>query len=175
MPDLWWPPLAAFLLAIALTIAVRPAARMVGAVATPKADRWHRGTIPLLGGVAIAGAVLIVVPLLPALSWSAWALVSGAAALALVGLLDDFRPLRPQVKFLVQVIVTATVVAGGVRLTVTGISPIDQLLTVVWLVGVTNAFNLLDNMDGLAAGIGLIAAGFRCYFFLIDGDRKSVV
>ncbi len=173
MPDLWWPPLASFLLAVALTYVVRPAAHMVGAVATPKEDRWHRGTIPLLGGVSIAGAVLIVVPLLPSLSWSAWALVGGAAALALVGLLDDFRPLRPQVKFLVQVIVTAIVVAGGVRLNVTGISPVDQLLTLAWLVGVTNAFNLLDNMDGLAAGIGLIAAGFRCYFFLLDGNIEG--
>ena len=53
--------------------------------------------------------------------------------------------------------------AGGVRLTVTGVSAIDPLVTLAWIVGVTNAFNLLDNMDGLAAGIGLIAAGFRCY------------
>lgn len=173
MPDLWWPPLASFLLTVALTYVVRPAAHMVGAVATPKEDRWHRGTIPVLGGVSIAGAVLIVVPLLPALSWSAWALVGGATALALVGLIDDFRPLGPQVKFLVQVIVTGIVVAGGVRLTVTGISPVDQLLTLAWLVGVTNAFNLLDNMDGLAAGIGLIAAGFRCYFFLLDGNAEG--
>jgi len=74
---------------------VRPAAHLVGAVATPKEDRWHRGTIPLLGGLAIAGAVLIVMPLLPRLSWSAWTILGGAAALALVGLLDDFRPLRP--------------------------------------------------------------------------------
>jgi len=173
MSDLWWPPLAAFLLSVALTFVVRPAARMVGAVATPKEDRWHRGTIPLLGGVSIAGAVLVVVPLLPSLSWSAWALVGGAGALALVGLLDDFRPLRPQVKFLVQVIVTGVVVAGGVVITVTGIAPVDQLLTLVWLVGVTNAFNLLDNMDGLAAGIGLIAAGFRCYFFVLDGNAEG--
>jgi len=69
--------------------------------------------------------------------------------------------------------VTAIVVAGGVRLTVTGISPVDQLLTLVWLVAVTNAFNLLDNMDGLAAGIGRIAAGFRCYFFLLDGNAEG--
>lgn len=175
MTDLWWPPLASFLLAVALTYVVRPVAHLSGAVATPKEDRWHRGTIPLLGGVSIAGAVLIVVPLLPPLSWSAWALVGGAAGLALVGLLDDFRPLRPQVKFLVQVIVTAIVVAGGVRLTITGVVPVDQLLTLVWLVGVTNAFNLLDNMDGLAAGIGLIAAGFRCYFFLLDGNAEGAL
>ena len=74
MTDLWWPPTAAFLLALGLTYAVRPLARLVGAVATPKEDRWHRGTIPLMGGLAIAGAVLIVVPLLPAVGWRAWLL-----------------------------------------------------------------------------------------------------
>ncbi|MEP7116618.1 MAG: hypothetical protein ABI880_03505 [Acidobacteriota bacterium] len=175
MTDLWWPPLAALILSVALTYAVRPLAHLVGAVATPKEDRWHRGTIPLMGGLAIAGAVLIVVPLLPALAWRAWLLVGGAASLAAVGLLDDFRPLRPQVKFLAQLVITAVVVAGGVRLTVTDISAIDQLITLVWLVGVTNAFNLLDNMDGLAAGIGLIAAGFRCYFFLVDGNLEGAL
>jgi UDP-GlcNAc:undecaprenyl-phosphate GlcNAc-1-phosphate transferase len=175
MMDLWWPPLAAFLLSIAFTLAVRPTARLVGAVATPKADRWHRGTIPLLGGVSIAGAVLVVVALLPALPWTAWSLIAGATALALTGLADDFRPLRPQVKFLIQVVVTGIVVAGGVQLHVTGATPIDQLITMVWLVGVTNAFNLLDNMDGLAAGIGFIAAAFRCYFFQLDGNLDGAV
>jgi UDP-GlcNAc:undecaprenyl-phosphate GlcNAc-1-phosphate transferase len=173
MPDLWWPPLAAFLLAIGLTLVVRPAAKAVGAVARPKEDRWHRGVIPLLGGVAIAGAVLVVVPLVPGLSTAGWTLIGGAGALALVGLFDDFRPLRPQIKFLLQLIVTALVVAGGVHLRMTGVTALDQLLTVGWLVGVTNAFNLLDNMDGLAAGIGLIAAGFRAYFFLVDGNVEG--
>lgn len=175
MLDLWWPPIAAFLLSVAFTIVMRPAARLVGAVATPKADRWHRGTIPLLGGVAIASAVLVIVPLLPSLSWKAWSLIGGAAALAVTGLVDDFKPLRPQVKFLIQVVVTGVVVAGGVQLGVTGIAPLDQLLTLAWIVGVTNAFNLLDNMDGLAAGIGFIASAFRCYFFLIDGNVEGAM
>ncbi len=175
MTDLWWPPLAALLLAVALTYVVRPAARLVGAVARPKEDRWHRGTVPLLGGVAIAGAVLVVAALLPSLSWSGLSLVMGAGCLALVGLFDDFRPLRPQIKFLLQVIVTAVVVAGGVHLAVTGVPAVDQLVTVVWLVAVTNAFNLLDNMDGLAAGIGLIAAGFRAYFFFVDGNLEGAM
>lgn len=175
MTDLWWPPIAAFLLAVLLTYTVRPLATMVGAVATPKEDRWHRGTIPLMGGLAITGAFLAVVPLLPALSWRAWILIGGAAVLAAVGLLDDFRPLRPQVKFITQLVVTAVVVAGGVQLTITGVSALDQLITLVWLVGVTNAFNLLDNMDGLSAGIGFIAAAFRCYFFLADGNLEGAL
>ena len=59
MLELVWPPLAAFLLAVVLTYLVRPVALMAGVVAVPKEDRWHRGRIPLLGGVAIVGAVLI--------------------------------------------------------------------------------------------------------------------
>jgi UDP-GlcNAc:undecaprenyl-phosphate/decaprenyl-phosphate GlcNAc-1-phosphate transferase len=173
MPDLWWPPLAAFLLSVALTYVVRPAARMVGAVATPKEDRWHRGTVPLLGGIAIVGAVLACAALLPPLSGRAWTLLGGASFLAAAGLVDDLRPLGPQVKFLIQLVAASTLVVAGVRLDVTSVAVLDQIITVVWLVGLTNAFNLLDNMDGLAAGIGAIAAGFRCYFFLVDGNIEG--
>ena len=173
MPELSLPFAAAFLLSVALTYVVRPVAHLTGAVATPKEDRWHRGTIPMLGGVSIAGAFLLVSLRQPPASWGALALVAGAAALGAVGLFDDYRPLRPQVKFILQLVVTTAVVASGVRLGITGVSPLDQVLTIVWLVGVTNAFNLLDNMDGLAAGIGLIAAAFRCYFFVIDGNPEG--
>jgi UDP-GlcNAc:undecaprenyl-phosphate GlcNAc-1-phosphate transferase len=170
MLDLVWPPLAAFLLAVALTYMVRPIALMAGVVAVPKEDRWHRGRIPLLGGVAIVGAVLIVAALLPPLPVQAWTLLGGAAVLALAGLVDDIRPLNPQAKFLVQLVITSVLVTAGLRLSITGYAAVDQIITLVWLVGVSNAFNLLDNMDGLAAGIGLIAAAFRCYFFLEDGN-----
>ena len=170
---LLWPPLAAFLLAVVFTRLVRPVALMTGAVAVPKEDRWHRGRIPLLGGVAIVGAVLTVAVLLPPLPTQAWMLLGGAAALAVVGLIDDLRPLPPQAKFLLQLVITSVLVAAGLRLTRTGYSAVDQILTLVWLVGVSNAFNLLDNMDGLAAGIGLIAAAFRCYFFLVDGNIEG--
>ncbi len=173
MPELWLPFAAAFLLSVALTYVVRPVAHLTGAVATPKEDRWHRGTIPMLGGVAVAGAFLLASLLRPSASPGALTLMAGATALAGVGLFDDLRPLRAHVKFLLQVVVTTAVVASGVQLSVTGVPPVDQMLTIVWLVGVTNAFNLLDNMDGLAAGIGLIAAAFRGYFFLVDANPEG--
>ncbi|MEZ5420004.1 MAG: hypothetical protein R2708_22050 [Vicinamibacterales bacterium] len=56
MSELWLPLAVAFVLSVGFVFVVRPAAQLVGAVATPKADRWHRGTIPLLGGVAISAA-----------------------------------------------------------------------------------------------------------------------
>ena len=165
-----WPPLAAFLLAVVLTYLIRPVALMAGVVAVPKEDRWHRGRIPLLGGVAIVGAVLVVAALLPPLPRQAWTLLGGATVLSLAGLIDDLRPLNPQAKFLIQLVITSVLVTAGLQLSITGYAAVDQLITLVWLVGVSNAFNLLDNMDGLAAGIGLIAAAFRCYFFLQDGN-----
>ncbi len=165
-----WPPLAAFLLAVVLTYLIRPVALMAGVVAVPKEDRWHRGRIPLLGGVAIVGAVLVVAVLLPPLPRQAWTLLGGATVLSLAGLIDDLRPLNPQAKFLIQLVITSVLVTAGLQLSITGYAAVDQLITLVWLVGVSNAFNLLDNMDGLAAGIGLIAAAFRCYFFLQDGN-----
>jgi len=173
MPELWLPLTVSFVCSVGLVYAVRPLAHRLGAVATPKADRWHRGTIPLLGGLAIAGAFLVAALVQPPTTWQGLALVSGAMALSLVGLVDDLRPLRPQMKFLLQLVVASAVVAGGIRLGLTGIAPIDDLVTLLWLVGVTNALNLLDNMDGLAAGIGLIASGFRCYFFLVDGNLEG--
>ena len=58
-------------------------------------------------------------------------------------------------------------------LRLTGVAVLDVLLTLVWVVGITNAFNLLDNMDGLAAGMAVIAGGFRLAFFLLDGDLAA--
>ena len=61
----------------------------------------------------------------------------------------------------------------GLQLHLSGYPALDVLLTLFWIVGITNAFNLLDNMDGLSAGIAAIAAGFRLVFFLNDGDLQA--
>ena len=98
MPELWLPLTVAFTFSVGLVYAVRPLAHLVGAVATPKADRWHRSTIPLLGGLAIAGAFLIAALLHPPASWQGVALVSGATALTLVGLVDDLPGRPPDVQ-----------------------------------------------------------------------------
>lgn len=86
-------------------------------------------------------------------------IVMGALVLHVVGLIDDRRPLRPRAKFAAQFAV-ALGVAGplGIRIIEAAPAPISILLTVLWIVGITNAFNFLDNMDGLSAGVGAIAA-----------------
>ncbi|MDH4065318.1 MAG: hypothetical protein OEW19_13040, partial [Acidobacteriota bacterium] len=170
-----WPTLGAFGLAVLLTLAIKPVALASGVVAVPKADRWHRDRIPLLGGVAIAGAVMLTAMLVSGLSLQAWLLIAAAAVLGVVGLIDDIRAIRPQTKLVAQLLVASALAASGLTLGLTRVAALDQLITVIWLVGLSNAFNLLDNMDGLAAGIGLIASAFRVVFFLQDGNLEGAM
>lgn len=171
--------LVAFVLSASLTLLCMPLARRVGAVARPREDRWARTEIPLLGGIAIAlGTVL---PLAAATFGAGTdpqrvaALLLGGLLIAVVGLVDDLRTMRPQTKLLGQLLAATLAIGLGLRLPLTGAPELDMLLTLFWFVAFTNAFNLLDNMDGLAAGIAAIAAGFRLVFFQLDGNAEGAV
>lgn len=166
--------LAGFAVAAAATAALRPLALRAGVVAPPRADRWHARPTPLLGGVAIVLALAVSTALLPALPPQVVVLLGGSALLFGLGLIDDLRPLRPMTKLLSQGVVAALVIAFGLALAPTSSPTINALFTFVWIVGLTNAFNLLDNMDGLAAGVAAIAVLFRLFFFLGDGDAVGV-
>jgi UDP-GlcNAc:undecaprenyl-phosphate GlcNAc-1-phosphate transferase len=167
----------AFALSAGLTLLCMPLARLLGAVARPRNDRWHRVEIPLLGGIAIALGT--VVPLAAATFGSGSdpqrvaALLLGGCLIALVGLVDDLRTLRPATKLLGQLVAATLAIALGLRLPLTGSYELDMLLTLLWFVAFTNAFNLLDNMDGLAAGIAAIAAAFRLVFFQLDANPED--
>ncbi|HUU42335.1 MAG TPA: MraY family glycosyltransferase, partial [Planctomycetota bacterium] len=85
------------------------------------------------------------------------ALLAGGLVIFALGLLDDRRRLGPWIKLVVQIVVAVGVAAAGIRVTVFLHSEIlGALLTVVWIVVITNAFNFMDNMDGLSAGVALI-------------------
>jgi len=165
-----------FLSALLLTPASRFLAFRLGVVAHPTQDRWHRETIPLFGGIAlwagwsvtVLALGLLRVPFVPVL-------FGGATFLFVVGIVDDVRPLGPQTKFIIQVLVASGMVAMGLQLHLTKAPVVDLLFTLFWIVAVTNAFNLLDNMDGLAAGIATIAATFRLVFFLVDGNLEGAL
>ena len=142
---------------LAATLACERAAARLGLVVAPRADRWHRRPVALLGGVAIMLGVL------PALAWTGGLrgrlaeLTLVALAMGAVGLVDDVRPLSPPVKLVAQIALAGLLVERDFVLRLTGVAVLDVMLTLVWVVGVTNAFNLLDNMDGLAAGMAVIA------------------
>lgn len=155
------------------TLVGRALAIRLGAVAHPQRDRWSVTAVPLLGGPAIVVTTAAVLAFVPGLPVSFWVLFGGAAALAAVGLVDDLRPITPYTKLAAQLAAAGAVTALGLRFPLTGVPVFDIIVTVVWLVGLSNAFNLLDNMDGLAAGIAAIAGGVKIVLFAAEGDWSA--
>src|SRR5688572_10185765 len=164
-----WAAAAAAVLVLVITPAVRRLALALGAVAYPKEDRWHRHPIPMLGGLSIFLATALTVAVGGAINRTAWpALVAGGGMFAL-GLIDDFVKLKPNSKLIGQIAVASIVVAFWPVPAWTTWAATNVILVMVWIVIVTNAFNLLDNMDGLCAGIAAIAS-VTCWTGLVDGS-----
>ncbi len=172
---LFAPFFGTFLLGLGLTWALRNAACAYGIVAAPRKDRWHSQPTALLGGVAIyasfALGCLVFAVRLP----GAKLILLGGTLLFLTGLIDDFVHLKPYVKLVIQVIVAACVVYFGRRLPWTAFEPLNIFITILWLVGITNAINLLDNMDGLAGGVTVIACGFLTATLLLNGQTMMAM
>jgi UDP-GlcNAc:undecaprenyl-phosphate/decaprenyl-phosphate GlcNAc-1-phosphate transferase len=161
-----------FLLSMAasllLTPVCRAAAHRLGFVATPKEDRWHKRPTALFGGVAIAATVLVAGATIRP-SGELWQLLVCGAIIAAFGFVDDVMSLKPSTKLIAQITVASLLLFFGYRLQWTESLIGDAMLTVFWIVGITNAFNLLDNMDGLCAGTALIAGVFLLIGFATVG------
>ena len=127
----------------------------LGRVAHPREDRWHRRPVALLGGVAIAATVLAGVVVFGVFAGLAVPLACAALIFA-IGLADDLFSLKPSTKLVIEVAIACVFLMSNYRLNWVSSLTLDMMLTLVWVVGMTNAFNLLDNMDGLCAGIALI-------------------
>ena len=132
----------------------------------PTSDRWHKQPTPDSGGIAIF--VTLLVAYLIGFQGLHRSLAWACAGLWLLGTLDDRFRLNARTKFVVQGGIIALVVASGVVFQLTSIWIVNLAFTWLWLVGITNAFNLIDNMDGLAAGVAVIIALFRAAL-LLDG------
>jgi UDP-GlcNAc:undecaprenyl-phosphate GlcNAc-1-phosphate transferase len=162
------PALSGFLTSAVLVAVCRSAAHRFGYTATPRADRWHERPTALLGGVGIALAVLslhIVVIGSNALP----VLLGGSALMFVLGLVDDLVNLKPYAKLVGEIAIASMFVFFGYRLGWTASPTVDTLLTMVWIVGLTNALNLLDNMDGLCSGVSLIAGSALLTTLLLNG------
>ncbi|MGI9055000.1 MAG: hypothetical protein ACR2F2_04270 [Pyrinomonadaceae bacterium] len=149
---------ASFLLSVLLTYLVREFARKKGIVAKPKSDRWHKKPTAMLGGLAIFLATVIIALLLVPPSLELWVILGGSSFMFLLGLIDDIFHIKPYQKLIGQFISAAIVISYGLVLPWTDSQIINIVITAFWLIGITNAINLLDNMDGLAAGIAAVAA-----------------
>jgi UDP-GlcNAc:undecaprenyl-phosphate GlcNAc-1-phosphate transferase len=134
-------------------------------VATPTGDRWHDLETPSLGGIGIAAGLFAGVGAAAAAgafepSSELAGVLAGCALLFLLGLADDVRSLPPLLKLGGQFAAAGIALASGVHVELIGNDFAATAIALLWLVGVTNAFNLLDNMDGLAATLAAIACGY---------------
>lgn len=166
--------IVACVLSLLLTRLVRDHARRFGLFDTPDARKVHREPIPRLGGIAIVAASALTVATLVVLSGAAgvglnrplFALLAGGVAMHLWGIVDDVHPMRARFKLAGQLGIATAAYAAGLRvhslaLPFAGavhLSPAVSVgFTVVWLIALTNALNLIDGMDGLAGGVAVIA------------------
>jgi len=176
--------LLAFLIALVgsllLTVPVRALAIRVGMVDAPGPRKVHLKPIPLLGGLAIYAGVMLAVLVAfdgPARQQS-FGIVSGATLVAAVGFMDDRGWLHHQVKlFLAMPLAAIILLASGVRANVFetlvgGASGywLDAALTVLWVVGITASFSILDHMDGLCAGVAAMASIFFAMLAYLNGQ-----
>ncbi len=166
---------AAAVLSMVATFVVRQKARRAGLFDLSDARKLHGTQIPRVGGVGIVLAVAttsIVLFLLFGGSVFAGSgrgllvVFAGGLAIHCVGLYDDLRQLHARWKFLAQIVIAVLVFAAGVRMTTLSLPFIGVIelggvaglvFTVLWFVGITNAFNLIDGLDGLASGAALFA------------------
>lgn len=169
-----------FLLALLLTPVVRALARRQGMVAQPKSDRWHKKPTAMLGGVAIWLSVVIAYLAFVRLGVAPRSIygpviVGASTFLFLVGLVDDLIHTKPYQKLIGQIMGSAFVIYYGLSLPWTRSHSVNMAITIFWLIGITNAINLLDNMDGLATGIAAIASCFLTMNFLVSGQPAEAL
>ena len=170
----------ALVLSLCLTPLVRTFALRTGRVAVPKDTRWHKKETALMGGVAIfVSTMAIWLVTASLLGWGSFRtpflpIALCASGMFVLGLVDDLRTMDPQHKLAGQIVVASILVFLGFRLEWTSYKTIDLFLSIVWIVGITNAFNLLDNMDGLSAGVAFIAALFTFLFLVSSPGAASL-
>ena len=160
-----------FIASLVLVPLTRMLAPKKGWVSAPKADRWSKRPVALFGGAAIFLAylipILVLVPFAPGHSWS---IIAGGGVLFLLGLIDDFITIKPASKLIGQIIGASIAVYLGHRLVIPGFELLSIPLTIFWIVAITNAYNLIDNMDGLAAGVGAISLAFMIAALAAQGN-----
>jgi UDP-GlcNAc:undecaprenyl-phosphate GlcNAc-1-phosphate transferase len=153
---------SAFILVLGATPLVRRLAGKLGVVDEPDARRVHLTPIPLLGGIAIYAGFIVALFLFGG-RWvvsQAISILVGATIVSFLGIWDDRWGVRPVLKLLGQTVAALIVIISGVQVAFLPHPVLNLAITLLWILGITNALNLLDNMDGLSGGVGGVAAGF---------------
>jgi UDP-GlcNAc:undecaprenyl-phosphate GlcNAc-1-phosphate transferase len=152
------------LLAFGLTPVVMRAATAFGVLDHPDARKMHAAPTPLMGGLAVYVAFAVALLANSILDAQVLAILLGSTVLVAVGIVDDARPLPAGLKLCAQLVAVVLVVGSGVTIDLLRWPLLGDagnlLLTVVWLLGITNAMNFFDGMDGLATGLSVVTALF---------------
>ena len=165
--------LIALIISFSIVVLVTPLiimiAKRTGMISQPQSNRWHSRPTALLGGIGIFIGVVSSIIWIGLLDSIYSGLVFGAVLIFISGLYDDVKGLRPYVKLIIHIIAGVLVMTSGVFLG-NGLLPgyIAIPITLLWVVGITNAMNLLDNMDGLCSGISGIIGLFLGIIFLLN-------
>lgn len=163
--------LLSFSLALYGTPLAMKAATRFGIVDRPDGNlKVHTDPVPYLGGLAIYLAFLLSLAFTFEFSQELLGVLLGGTIIVLLGLIDDFGVLTPEVKFIGQFIAAFVLIKSGTMIYLAFIPLwLRVFLTLIWVVGVTNAFNIIDVMDGLSAGVGAVAAVTLSVVALVNG------
>ncbi len=181
--------LSAGVLAYLFTPHVKVFAQRIGAIDIPKdGRRMHKEPIPRLGGLAIFGGFLSAILVFGQLDTPMLCVLLGATIIVALGIFDDVLALGAKLKFIVQIIAAAIPVCiGGLQISLfTNLNPFSEApyfhlgifaapVTIIWIVGITNAVNLIDGLDGLAVGVSSIAAVTMLAVAMLTGEMAIAV
>lgn len=167
----------AFLLSLYGVPIARQAALKYGIVDAPDGRLKHqREPVPYFGGLAIYLAFLMSVAFTFEFRHDVLGIILGGTIVVMLGLIDDFGVLTPATKLVGQLLAVFVLIKSGIRIEIAAFPEwLDLALTVLWMVGLINAFNLLDIMDGLSAGVGAVSASCLLIVALLQGDQTIAV
>ena len=162
--------LASGLISFIATPLLRKLAASIDFVDNPERRKLHVTPMPMLGGLAIYfGLVSATVMTNTRMHTEMMGIISGATVVTLFGLWDDRYGMRPLVKLGGQALATLILITAGIQVTLFQAPALNVALTFLWVLGISNALNLLDNMDGLAAGITAVISGFFLVLAVVEG------
>ena len=163
----------AFLLSLYGVPIARQAALKYGIVDAPDGRLKHqKEPVPYFGGLAIYLAFLMSLAFTFEFRHDVLGIILGGTIVVMLGLIDDFGVLSPWTKLGGQLLAVFVLIKSGIRIEIAAFPEwLDLLLTILWMIGLINAFNLLDIMDGLSAGIGVVSAGCLMVVAVLQGDQ----
>ena len=165
-----------FVVALVFSVVATPLARRLalatGIVDTPNHRKVHHEPTPLLGGAAIYASFVVALLIYGGRAEvrQMIGIVVGATSVSIMGVLDDTRGVRPSLKLLGQLLASVVVIVSGLQVHLFHSQVVNIALTMLWIAGITNALNLLDNMDGLSGGIAAIAAAHFLLLAALNGQ-----